>query len=68
MSDDRLKMIFGFVMLIALVVLAGVIALGKVEQETSYGLDYVLGALSVMAGGFVQWAFGSTGKGREPKE
>lgn len=56
--DDRLRMIFGFVMLIALVALAATIALGKVEEKTSFGLQYILGALSAMAGGFAQWAFG----------
>ena len=59
---DRLKMIFGFMLLVLLAVLAGVIALGKVEEKTSYGLQFILGALSVLAGGFANWAFGRTEK------
>ena len=59
MTDDRLRMIFGFVLMISLVALAATIALGKVEEHTSFGLQYILGALSAMAGGFVQWAFGA---------
>ena len=55
-----LKAIFGFLLLVILGSLAAIIALGKVEQSTSFGLSYVLGALSVMAGGFAQWAFGSS--------
>jgi hypothetical protein len=38
MDNERLKMIFGFVLLIAIVALAMVIAIGNVKQETSYGL------------------------------
>lgn len=50
-------------MLLALLaVLAGVIALGRVEEKTSYGLQFILGALSVLAGGFANWAFGRTEK------
>jgi len=55
-------MIFGFLLLLLLAVLAAIIALGKVEQNTSYGLQYILGALSTLAGGFAQWAFSSKDK------
>lgn len=55
------KMVFGFVLLIATVALATIIALGKVEERTSFGLPYILGGLSSMSGGFVQWAFSSAG-------
>ena len=51
------KMMFGFLVLLTLVVLAAVIALGKVEMSTSFGLEGIIGALSVLAGGFAQWAF-----------
>jgi len=54
----RLKMIYGFAILASLVILASIIALGKVEQQTSHGLEIVLGALAVLSGGFAQWAFG----------
>lgn len=51
------RMLFGFCLLLILAVLAGVIALGKVEQQTSFGLQYILGAISALSGGFAQWAF-----------
>jgi hypothetical protein len=57
MSDFRLKMIFGFSNLAILAVLATLIALGKVEGQTSHGLDVVLGGLVGSFGGFTQWAF-----------
>jgi uncharacterized membrane protein YoaK (UPF0700 family) len=55
-------MLFGFILLVLLAVLAGVVALGRVHQETSYGLDYILGSLATLAGGFAQWAFGKSDK------
>lgn len=64
MNTALLKMIFGFALLVLLAVLAGVIAVKHVTQEGSYGLDYILGALGVLAGGFANWAFGKlTDKG-----
>jgi hypothetical protein len=56
---------FGFCLMIMLAVLAAVIALGKVSQESSFGLQYILGALSALAGGWAQWAFTSTKTGGE---
>ncbi len=53
-----LKMIFGFLLLILLAVLAAVIGLGHVEQATSYGLEGIVGGLLVLSGGFAHWAFG----------
>ena len=61
MSVEQQKMIFGFLALVVLATLAAIIALGKVQQNTSYGLDYILGGLTMMVGGFSNWAFGSTG-------
>lgn len=60
------RMLFGFLILVVLAVLAAVIALGKVEQNTSFGLQYILGALSAMAGGFTQWAFSTKGDNQAP--
>jgi len=60
-SVEQQKMIFGFLALVVLATLAAIIALGKVNQESSYGLDYILGGLTMMVGGFSNWAFGSTG-------
>ena len=55
-----LKMIFGYMLLVLLAVLAAIIALGKVHQETSFGLSEILGGLLVLSGGFAHWAFGDT--------
>jgi hypothetical protein len=54
------RMIFGFLVLIVITVLAFTIALGHVHQEASYGLEIILGSLSTLAGGFCQWAFSNT--------
>lgn len=60
MSLKRLKMLYGFVLLILLAVLAAVIALGKVEQSTSYGLLPIITALATLSGSFANWAFGES--------
>ena len=57
-----LKTLFGFLLLVCLSGLALVIALGRVEGATSYGLDVILGSLMTLAGGFAQWAFGGDKK------
>ena len=59
---EFLKLFFGFLALILLAILAMIIALGEVKQDSSFGLTYILGALSVMAGMFAQWAFGDKSK------
>jgi hypothetical protein len=51
------RILFGFAVLSVVCLLAVVIALGKVHQESSFGLDVVLGCLTTMAGGFTVWAF-----------
>lgn len=60
MKDPR--WIFGFGLLLLLASLAVIIALGHVEQQTSFGLQQVLGALAVLSGSFSQWAFSNKGK------
>ena len=50
-------MFFGFLLLLMLAVLASMIALGKVHQESSFGLEGIIGGLTALAGGFVNWAF-----------
>jgi hypothetical protein len=52
-----LKMGFGFLLLALLAVLSALIALGKVEQQTSHGLDIILGAIAVISGQYALWAF-----------
>lgn len=59
-----LKMIFGFLLLLMLAILAAIIALGKVHQESSFGLEGIIGGLTALAGGFVNWAF-TIGKGKD---
>jgi hypothetical protein len=62
------RMLFGFLLLVLIAALAAVIALGHVTQEGSFGLQEILGALAVLAGGFAQWAFSSSNSGVTKKE
>ncbi len=48
---------FGFALLMLLATLASVIALGHVEEKSSFGLQFLLGSLSSRAGAFGNWAF-----------
>lgn len=57
-----LKMTFGFLLVLVVAGLAAMIAFGKVEQQTSFGLDIILGGLLTLTGGFSQWAFSSKDK------
>lgn len=57
---DTLRMVFGFSLLVILAALATAIALGKVEEKTSYGLIPLLTTLSILSGAFAQWAFSAT--------
>lgn len=54
------KLAFGFLLLACITGLAMAIALGKVHQETSYGLPEILGGLLALTGGFANWAFGES--------
>jgi hypothetical protein len=63
-----LKLLFGFLLLIELGALVVIIAIGKVEMQTSYGLGEIIGCLLTLSGGFAQWAFGSKKSGKEPDE
>ena len=51
------KLAFGFLLLVILGILSALIALGKVESGSSFGLDIILGGLLTLSGGFVGWAF-----------
>lgn len=66
MQRDTPRMIFGFSLLLILAGLAAAIALGKVEEKSSYGLMPLLTALATLAGSFAQWAFSR--KDDPPKE
>lgn len=64
-------MVFGFSLLVILAGITLAIAMGKVEEATSYGLMPLLTSLSTLAGGFAQWAFSSrndsgSSKDKEP--
>ena len=59
---DFLKVIFGYLLLALLCALAAIIGLGKVEQHTSFGLEFILGSLVTLSGGFAQWAFSASNK------
>lgn len=61
-KTDTLRMIFGFCILLILAGLALAIAMGNVEEKTSYGLMPLLTALATLSGGFAQWAFSSKDK------
>lgn len=65
---DRYKMFFGFSVLLVLAILAGVISLGHVEEKTSFGLSFVLGALSSLSGAFGNWAFSNSRSQPQPTD
>jgi hypothetical protein len=54
-----IRVVLGFVIVIMIVGLGAAIALGKVQKETSYGLDRILDALFILGGGIL---FGDRGK------
>jgi hypothetical protein len=56
-SGERLRLIFGYVTLLIIAGIAIMIATGKVEQESSYGLEPILVALTSVAASFCNWAF-----------
>jgi hypothetical protein len=56
----QFKMAFGFLLLLCIFVLAVLIARGDVREATSFGLPFILGALSNMSGGWSNWAFGES--------
>lgn len=62
MTDERLKIVFGFAILGGLLVLCAVIALGKVREDTSFGLREIITGLLMLSAGFANWAFGSISK------
>jgi hypothetical protein len=57
--------LFGFFLLIDLSVLAALMALGKVEEKTSFGLREILIGLVLFA---QQWSSYMFSKGQKPKE
>ncbi len=59
MKPDLQRMIFGFLLLLILAVLTARVALGKVEEATSYGLMPLITCLATLSGAFANWAFGA---------
>ncbi len=60
LSMAQWKMGWGFLLLIGILSLCARIALGHVEQGTSYGLTEIIGILAVLAGQWANWAFGES--------
>jgi len=68
---DRYKFALGALIVVGLMALATAVALGKVEEKTSYGLVPILGILGKMALDFSEWAFRtyrSDRKDEDPKD
>ncbi len=59
-TRDVLRMTYGMALLIILAGLALAIAIGHVEEKTSYGLMPLLVSISHLSGQFAQWAFSSS--------
>jgi hypothetical protein len=67
LSPDVMKMVFGFCLLGIIAGLATAVAIGHVEERTSYGLMPLLTTLSTLGGVFSQWAFGHSSN-EKPKD
>ncbi len=57
------RMAFGFYLVTIMFIMAVAIALGKVHQDTSFGLDRILDGLKVITAFWAGWAFD---KGKNP--
>jgi hypothetical protein len=66
-NKDTLRMVYGFCLMFLLAFLALRIALGNVQEQTSFGLPIVLNTIGILAGGFNQWAFSASATKEEPK-
>lgn len=56
----KLKMGWGYLLLVGILTLCARIALGHVTQDSSYGLTEIIGILAVLAGQWANWAFGES--------
>jgi hypothetical protein len=67
LSDERLQVVlaygFGYITLLIYFILAMTIAIGHIEEKTSFGLTNVLSALGPIGGLFAGWAFGRRKEG-----
>ena len=64
-TQDRLKMVFGFLTILIIAGLAVMIGYRVVEQQTSYGLEPILVALTAALASFCNWAFSRVEKSPE---
>lgn len=55
--DDKWRLSLGTLVIICLIVLAGCIAVGRVEEKTSFGLSPILMMLGKFTLDFSEWAF-----------
>ncbi len=65
---DKYRFILGAIIVGALVALAAAIALGHVEEKTSYGLVPVVTILAKVALDFSEWAFRTSKKEDEKSQ
>lgn len=64
-AGEKLRLLFGFATLIIIAAIAVMIAVGTVQQESSYGLEPILVALTSVAASFCNWAFSRSEPSRE---
>ncbi len=62
LKPDTIRMYFGLVLVTILGGLIAAIALGRVEEKTSYGLMPLIVAVSNLATQFATWCFGRRDK------
>ena len=67
MSDDRLKLLYGYVLTGVIVTLGLALGLGKVEEKSSFGLRELILILGMLASQWAQWAFAGS-RGKQPIE
>ena len=68
MNLDRYRFIVGSVIVLGLMVLALAIALGHVEEKTSYGLTAIMAILAKIALDFSAWAYDARRREDEDKK
>ncbi len=66
--SDRYRFILGALILGGLMVLAVFVALGRVEEKTSYGLVPIVTILAKVALDFSDWAFRGDRESRPPDQ
>ena len=66
-SLDEHKMMFGYILLLLVCFLTGRIALGHVEEASSFGLTQMITVIAMLAGGFSNWCFNSNDR-KEKKD